>query len=75
MFITVKYRRGKCLLRDRLREAGINQAQLADRADMKESHVSGYVHGTKRMNLDTAKTFSVILNCRMDDLYDWIVEE
>ncbi|MGD6975979.1 helix-turn-helix domain-containing protein [Bacillus altitudinis] len=72
MFVTVKYRRGRCLLSDRLRERGYTQTQLADRTGYDKSIISKYVKGTRGMNFDTAKTIAAAINCTIDDLYEWI---
>lgn len=66
------YKAGRCLLRVRLREAGLKAADVAERLGMKESQISDYANNRKRMSLETAKNIAVIVGCHIDDLYDWI---
>jgi len=71
----VKYRPGRCLLRDLLVECGFTQTMLADKSGYDKSHISKYVQGKQEMTLGTARTFAQILNCTIDDLYEWIPQE
>ena len=71
----MKYRRGKCLLRDLLRKRGLTQTVIVDRTGYDKSIVSKYVNGSRRMGFDTAKTIAVAINSTIDDLYEWIPED
>jgi transcriptional regulator with XRE-family HTH domain len=66
------FRFGKCLLRQRLQEAGMTQQQLAEKLHMPRSQISDYVHGRKTMSLLTAKSISHAIGCSVDSLYEWI---
>ncbi|MCM3275591.1 MULTISPECIES: helix-turn-helix domain-containing protein [Bacillus amyloliquefaciens group] len=48
---------------------------LADKSGYDKSHISKYVQGKQEMTLGTARTFAQILNCTIDDLYEWIPQE
>ncbi|ASB66868.1 MULTISPECIES: helix-turn-helix domain-containing protein [Bacillati] len=71
----MKYKPGRCLLRDRLHERGLTQTQLADRSGYDKSHVSKYALGKQEMTLSTAKTFAAIIGCSIDDLYEWVPQD
>lgn len=66
------YKVGKCLLLEILQSAGMTQTDLATRMDIKVQQINKYVHERQKMSYEVAKNISVILNCRMDDLYEWI---
>lgn len=61
----------KCLLIDRLRKAGLTQQQLAEFTNIPKSTISQYVSGKHIMSLERAKTIAYVLNCNIDDLYQW----
>jgi transcriptional regulator with XRE-family HTH domain len=65
------YRPVKCLLRERLKEAGITQAELSKRLNMPRTQVSDWVNNRKTMSLETAKNISELLEISMDTLYEW----
>jgi transcriptional regulator with XRE-family HTH domain len=67
----VPLRSGRCLLRFRLKEAGITQKSLADRLLMPISQVSDYVNNRRDMTLNTAANNAYVLNCAIEDLYEW----
>ncbi len=50
----------------------MTQTDLATRMDIKVQQINKYVHERQKMSYEVAKNISVILNCRMDDLYEWI---
>lgn len=66
------YKVGRCLLRQRLKDAGIAQYQLANRLNVTEQQINKYVNDRQNMSLQVAKNIAVILNCHIDDLYEWI---
>ncbi|WP_096465990.1 helix-turn-helix transcriptional regulator [Aneurinibacillus soli] len=68
------FRAGKCLLRQRLREAKMTQQDLAHRMNKSRSQISQYVNGTRTMSLETARTIAHIVGCTMEQLYDWTWE-
>lgn len=63
---------GKCLLRDRLKDAHMTQLELAERLQVKEQQINKYVNDRQGMSLKVAKNISAVLNCRIEDLYKWI---
>lgn len=63
---------GRCLLREKLRKADMTQLELADRLQVKEQQINKYVNDRQGMHIQVAKNISAILNCSMDDLYEWI---
>lgn len=61
----------KCLLSDRLRMLDMNQQQLSERSRIPKSQISEYINNKHVMSLDSAKTISHILECDIEDLYQW----
>lgn len=64
-------RAGRCLLRQRMREAEIRPSELADRVNLSRYMISHFAAGRKKMNLNQAKAISDVLNCSIEDLYEW----
>jgi transcriptional regulator with XRE-family HTH domain len=65
------FRAGKCLLRRRLSEAGMTQKQLSERVNLSPQMISHYIFNRKIMSLDNAKSIAAVLNCLIEDLYEW----
>lgn len=65
------YRVKRCLLRDLLYKSGISQQELADLLDVTIQQINKYVLDKQKMSITVAKNVSHILNCTIDDLYDW----
>jgi transcriptional regulator with XRE-family HTH domain len=65
------FRPGKCLLRLRLKQAKMTQRQLAERVNLSPQMISHYIFNRKVMNLETAKAIADVLNCNIEDLYEW----
>lgn len=65
------FRAGKCLLRLRLKEAGMTQKQLSERVNLSPQMISHYIFNRKIMSIDNAMSISAVLNCSIEDLYDW----
>lgn len=65
------FRAGKCLLRSRLEKAKISQIDLAKRVNLSPQMISHYLANRKLMSLDNAKSIADVLNCRIEDLYEW----
>lgn len=63
---------GRCLLGSLLNQRGMTQTELAVELGVTRQQVSKYVLNQQKMSLQTAKNISYILNCRIDDLYEWI---
>ncbi len=66
------YRVGRCLLSLRLKEARMEQTELAYRLNVTKQQINKYATNRQRMSLETAKNISSILNCSIEDLYEWI---
>lgn len=62
---------GKCYLADLLEKADLTQAELAELTGIPKSSISGYVNDTHIMSLVSAYKISYVLNCRIEDLYQW----
>jgi DNA-binding XRE family transcriptional regulator len=69
------YKVGRCLLSLRLKEIGMDQAELARRLKVTKQQINKYATNRQRMSLETAKNISAIINCPMEDLYEWIWTE
>lgn len=49
----------------------MEQRELADRLNVTPQQINKYVKNVQRMSLEVAKNISIILDCDMDDLYEW----
>lgn len=63
---------GRCLLRERLKDLDMTQVELAGLLGVTEQQVNKYVNKRQGMSLKVAKNIASILNCQIDDLYEWI---
>jgi transcriptional regulator with XRE-family HTH domain len=63
---------GRCLLQKRLNQLGLTQQQLSDRINMPKQQVSDYATNRRRMSIETARTISSALKCKIEDLYEWV---
>jgi len=70
----MRYRVGRCRLRELRKKRGWTQEELARRTKSTKSLVSDYERGERRMMLSTAKSFAIALDCHIDDLYEWYAE-
>ncbi|GAA0434682.1 hypothetical protein GCM10008934_25180 [Virgibacillus salarius] len=66
------YKVGRCLLRDHLEKSKMTQQELANRLNVTFQQVNKYVLDRQKMSLQVAKNIASILNCHIDDLYEWI---
>lgn len=62
---------GKCLLRQRLKEAKLTQTELAERVGMSVQMINHFARNRKIMSLGAAKRISDVLDCQIEDLYTW----
>lgn len=62
---------GRCLLRERLKEKDMTQVELADILGVKVQQINKYVKDRQKMSLQVAKQIAEILDCRIEDLYEW----
>ena len=65
------FRAGKCLLRRRLKQANMTQTELGKRVDLSPQMISHYVNRRKIMSLEVAKSIAAVMNCNVEDLYEW----
>lgn len=62
---------GNCLLRDLLLKRDMTQLELAERLNVAPQQVNHYVQNNRVMSIQTAMNVSRILNCNIEDLYEW----
>ena len=61
----------RCLLRNLLHAADMEQSELADLLGVRVQQVNKYVLDKQKMSIQVAKNIAAILNCEIDDLYEW----
>lgn len=66
------YKVGRCLLMNRLQKCDMTQVELAERLNVSKQQINKYVQNKQRMSIQVAKNISHILNCHIEDLYEWI---
>lgn len=66
---------GKCLLSDRLKKADLTQVELSELTNISKSQISEYVNNKHIMSLETARIISKVLNCYIEDLYEWVTDD
>lgn len=66
---------GRCLLADLLRKAGMTQQELALKLNIPKQQVNKYVNNKQQMSYKKAREISYLLNCSMEDLYEWIPDK
>lgn len=49
----------------------MDQSELADLLNVKVQQVNKYVLNKQKMSIQVAKNISTILNCTIEDLYEW----
>lgn len=65
---------GKCRIPELLRTRGWTQATLANKTGMTEQRISDYITGNRKsMTMKTAFIIAHVLNCHVEDLYEYIV--
>lgn len=65
------YKVGRCLLRELLNEAKMEQVELARKLNVAPPQINKYVQDVQGMSYEVAKNISSILKCNMEDLYEW----
>ncbi|GKV65465.1 MULTISPECIES: helix-turn-helix transcriptional regulator [unclassified Sporosarcina] len=65
------YKVGRCLLREILDSKGMSQNDLAIKLNKTKQQVNKYVTGRQGMSMEVAKNISAILDCHIEDLYQW----
>lgn len=67
------YKVGRCLLREILINAGMTQQDLADKLGVTKQQINKYVNEPYTvMTLQVAKNIAAILNCHIEDIYEWV---
>jgi transcriptional regulator with XRE-family HTH domain len=66
---------GKCQLSDRLKKADLTQTELAELTNIPKSQISEYVNNKHVMSLETARIISYVLNCHIEELYNWVTDD
>ena len=70
------YEVGKCLLPQILRQKDFSQQELAENIAVTRQQIHKYVTSDRVMTLEIAYNISKILDCSIEDLYEWkYVEE
>jgi len=59
-------------LKQRLKERGITQSELARRTGISRQMISEYANNKSFMSPSVMKTISYVLGCSMEDLYEWV---
>lgn len=63
--------RGRCLLKRRLKEAGMRQVDLAIKTGYSVQAISNYALNRSYMSPEVMYTISKAVYCKMEDLYEW----
>ncbi|WP_217557619.1 helix-turn-helix transcriptional regulator [Paenibacillus sp. GbtcB18] len=58
-----------------LAQAGMTQTQLARRLDVSDAFIHKVVKGDRHLSLTKSKEAAIILDCSIDDLYEWVDEQ
>lgn len=65
------YKVGRCLLREILHSKDMTQLELAELMYVSEQQINKYVNDRQGMTYQVAGNIASVLNCRMEDLYEW----
>jgi plasmid maintenance system antidote protein VapI len=66
----VKYKLGRCMLRERLDDAGMASEDLAERLMYKPERLSDYMDNKRIMPLSVALSIADTLGCEVRHLYE-----
>ncbi len=50
----------------------MTQQELAEKMSITAQQINKYVLNDRKMSLQVAKNVATVLNCQIDDLYEWI---
>lgn len=70
----LKVSRGRCLLPDLLQRKEWSQTYYAKRSGRSIRMISYFCSGERAMLPEDMYVASMLLDCRMEDLYEWIYE-
>jgi transcriptional regulator with XRE-family HTH domain len=59
------------LLAERRKQKGLSQAKLAEKIGKTKSQISDWENDRFVMEIETAKAIAIVLDCVIDDLYEW----
>lgn len=63
---------GRCLLQEILDDKDMTQVELAEKLNVTVQQVNKYVLNKQKMSIQVMKNIAYIVNCQMEDLYEWI---
>lgn len=66
------YKVGKCRLQEFLDASGMTQTDLAHKVNVSRQQVSRFANNRRIMSYEVAKNISSLLNCEMDELYEFL---
>lgn len=69
--VYLAYKVGRCLLREHLQKHDMTQLELAEEMGITVQQINKYVMNKQVMSLRVARNIALILNCHIDDLYEW----
>lgn len=67
-----QYKAGRCLLADIRKKRGMSQEVLAELCNISRSHISSLERKKYVVTIEQGKNISSVLNCQIEDLYDWV---
>jgi len=70
----MRLRIGKCLLQERLTDAGVTVSELAREMRVNPARLQDYMDNLRVMPLKTAASIAVTLSCNVLELYEWQTE-
>lgn len=70
----MKAKTGRCLLPELLTERQLTVTAFADQLQAKPALLHDYIEGRRVMPLRNAKAIAQVLDCRIEDLYEWLPE-
>ena len=62
---------GRCLLKQLLEQKRMTASELANKSEISLQRISDYKSNRRGMSLTNARKIAQVLNCYIDDLYDW----
>lgn len=68
----MEFVRGRCLLKNRLKQAKRSQRWLASKMNRPEQQISDWVNDRYPMNADSMRNIAHWLKCDMEAIYEWI---
>lgn len=67
--------RGRCLLQYWISRKGWTQSEYARRSSTSKRVISHFCNNERIMKPEDLYVASLLLDCRMEDLFEWIIEE